>query len=177
MNALDLAVFFALHGLAGQSVIMDTVIVFLGKYLTYLIFAIFAWYVLRAHRAGHVKEVLYGYCVALAGAGIARIFVAESIRLFYHHPRPFIALGVPHLLTETSYSFPSGHTIFLFALATGVYFVNRRFGYFLYAAGLVVGLARVAAGVHYPSDIIGGIILGIATGYVVATIWRAIYKV
>jgi len=36
----------------------------------------------------------------------------------------------------------------------------------LYASGLLIGIARIAAGVHYPLDILGGIILGTLTGYI-----------
>jgi len=66
-------------------------------------------------------------------------------------------------LSDSSYSFPSGHTIFIFALATAVYFFHKKLGYFLYFSGLLIGLARISGGVHYPSDILGGIILGSLT--------------
>jgi undecaprenyl-diphosphatase len=119
-----------------------------------------------ANRKSDTKKV-YGYVVAVLGALVARFFIGSSIRFFYHRPRPFLALHIPHLLTETSYSFPSGHTIFLFALATGIWFVNKKQSYVLFVLALLVGLARVAAGVHYPSDIAGGIILGVLTAVLV----------
>ena len=50
-------------------------------------------------------------------------------------------------------------------------FVNKKLARWLYVAGIAIGLARVAAGVHYPSDIIGGMILGILTGYLVHQSW------
>src|SRR5665213_1131731 len=152
MHALDLTIFYGLHGLSGQSAWLDDLIIFLGEYLLYILLAILAYFVFKELLAGRMKKA-YGYCVATIGALVARFGVEPLIHIFYQRERPFIALHISHLLTDTTYSFPSGHTIFLFALAAGTYFVNRPLSYFFFAAGLVVGLARVAAGVHYPSDI------------------------
>jgi undecaprenyl-diphosphatase len=80
------------------------------------------------------------------------------------------------VLVDTAASFPSGHTIFMFALATGVWRINKRFGWWLYALGLLIGAARVAGGVHYPSDIVGGIVLGIATSFVITWCWKALAR-
>ena len=95
---------------------------------------------------------------------VARFGIAEAIRLFYHESRPFTALGISHLINDSTYSFPSGHTIFLFALGAATNFFNKKLAYFIYASALLIGFARVAGGVHYPSDIVGGIVLGAATG-------------
>lgn len=59
-------------------------------------------------------------------------------------------------------SFPSGHAIFLFSLATSVWFENKKAGAILFGIAALVGVGRVAAGVHWPTDIIGGAALGIA---------------
>jgi len=91
--------------------------------------------------------------------------------------RPFIALNLPqHVLTDHSYAFPSGHTAVVFTLATATHFFNKKLAYFLYASGLVIGLARIAGGVHYPSDIAGGIILGIFIGFIVYKLWRGYFS-
>ena len=104
---------------------------------------------------------------------VARFGVAELIRFAYHRPRPYVALRIPHLLSDSAYSFPSGHTIFLFALAVAVYGIHKKFAYWLFAAGVLIGAARVAAGVHYPSDILGGAVLGTLTGYLVFfVLWK-----
>jgi undecaprenyl-diphosphatase len=55
----------------------------------------------------------------------------------------------------------------MFALATATYYFNKKLAYFLFASGLVIGLARVAGGVHYPSDVLGGIFLGILTVFII----------
>ena len=97
---------------------------------------------------------------------VARFGVAELIRLFYHRWRPYLALpNVHRLITDTSWSFPSGHATFFFAMAMALYLYNKRWGTWFFIAATLITIARVIAGVHYPSDIIGGAIIGIAVAY------------
>jgi len=49
----------------------------------------------------------------------------------------------------------------MFAVATMVFFKNRTLGTVMYMLAIMTGFGRVMAGVHWPSDIIGGAILGI----------------
>lgn len=86
--------------------------------------------------------------------------VGLLIRLAYHRPRPFLEFSLPHLINNSTYSFPSGHTIILAGLGTAVYFFNKKLALFIYISGIMIGLARIAGGVHYPSDILGAFALG-----------------
>lgn len=64
---------------------------------------------------------------------------------------------------QTWSSFPSDHAALFFALATGLYFINRRVGALaLLWSIIVVSLPRIYVGLHYPTDIIAGAVLGIA---------------
>lgn len=59
-------------------------------------------------------------------------------------------------------SFPSDHAILWFFLAATVYLVSRRLGIFLYLyVSLTLCVARIYIGIHYPSDIIVGALLGV----------------
>jgi membrane-associated phospholipid phosphatase len=59
-------------------------------------------------------------------------------------------------------SFPSDHAALFGAVAMGIFLANRRWGYLAFAwTLLVVDLPRIYTGRHYPSDILGGLILGI----------------
>ncbi|HOX41440.1 MAG TPA: phosphatase PAP2 family protein [bacterium] len=95
------------------------------------------------------------------------------IVLFWRRPRPFISHSdeilrpITEDLRVTSISFPSAHTYIAFAIATSVFlYGHKRLGTLLFLLAIGVAIGRVGAGLHYPSDIIGGALLGIASGVV-----------
>jgi undecaprenyl-diphosphatase len=162
----DLRVFYSLHGLAGKSALGDSLIIFFAKYYIFVLFGSMVGFIYKDYYLSPRRKFLLGTVSVILTIGGSYV-VAQVIHYFYHHLRPLFALPIQHLLNESSYSFPSGHTIIIFGMATAALAYSKRLAYFLYASGLVVGVARVMAGVHYPLDILGGIILGIATGLVV----------
>ncbi|HEY8526775.1 MAG TPA: phosphatase PAP2 family protein [Acidimicrobiales bacterium] len=63
------------------------------------------------------------------------------------------------------YGYPSGHTSVAFALATIVAaLLPRRWRWTPFAAAVIVGLARMHVAVHYPMDVVGGALIGLAAG-------------
>lgn len=162
---LDTQLFHFFNGLAGQSPFVDWLIVFFASYLAYILVALFLILVLFS--AYSRREKLEILLVVGLSSIIARFGVTETIRFFYHRPRPFSVLPVHQLLTDGAWSFPSGHATFFFALATVAYLYNKKWGIAFFAASLLIGVSRVVAGVHYPSDIIGGALIGGIVGYLV----------
>jgi membrane-associated phospholipid phosphatase len=63
-------------------------------------------------------------------------------------------------------SFPSAHSANWFALATVAFFFYRRSAWFIFPMAAAVAFSRIYNGVHYPSDVTGGAILG--AGYAIA---------
>lgn len=159
----DLKLFTALNDVVGTSSISDWLIIFLANYLPYLVVAGFLLWLLKSKKEDKMR--LQIGATSLFGALVARFGVAEAIRFFYHRPRPFVYHNIDRLFSESSYSFPSGHAIFFFALAAGVYHYNHKVGNWLFALAVLITVARVVAGVHYPSDILAGAVLGIITSY------------
>jgi undecaprenyl-diphosphatase len=83
--------------------------------------------------------------------------------------RPFVAHHLrPHIHHAADASFPSDHTTAAFALAVAVFMFDRAVGTVLLAAGVLIGFARVFEGVHYPSDVLGGALLGAAVAVALA---------
>lgn len=162
----DLQLFHALNGLAGNSAGGDALILFFATYLPYLLVAGFALF-LVVRRTQSITSRIAWFLLATLAALIARLGVAELIRFFIHRDRPFVSMDVHQLILLSSQSFPSGHAIYFFAFSTIVYYYHRKLGVlFLILSGSIC-LARVAAGVHYPSDVLVGAVLGSLVGLVV----------
>ncbi|ROS01261.1 undecaprenyl-diphosphatase [Sinobacterium caligoides] len=79
---------------------------------------------------------------------------------------------VPHIEALVKafdkFSLPSGHTMAAFLLAAFAVIVFGKAAAIVYVWAVLVGVSRVILGVHYPSDIILGAILGSAIGYIAA---------
>ncbi len=102
-------------------------------------------------------------------SGVAAYILAYVVKFILHTPRPFDALSDVHaLIAESGYAFPSGHATFFMALAATIVFAHKRAGYIFMLFALVIGIARIMAGVHFPIDILGGFVLGAIVSYAVA---------
>lgn len=163
--AFDTQLFYALNDLAGKSSFFDWIVVFFASYLAYILVALFLAFLLFSQYSKREKLIIF--LITGISAVIARLGVTEFIRLFYHRPRPFLALQVNQLLTSNEWSFPSGHATFFFAMATAIYLYNKKWGVFFFTAAILMTISRVIAGIHYPSDIVGGAIIGVTVTYVV----------
>ena len=80
--------------------------------------------------------------------------------------------GVAKLISpDDPFSFPSGHATFFSALATALYFYHKRLGLWFGLGAVIIGLARIISGIHYPADILTGFGLGMLIAGLVAY-WR-----
>jgi membrane-associated phospholipid phosphatase len=96
--------------------------------------------------------------------------VNSFIKMIFMRPRPFMVDDtITNLRPETSggYSFPSGHTQSASTLFFGVYqfFKNRVLLVLAIVITVMVALSRVYIGVHYPTDVIVGALLGFIITY------------
>ena len=98
--------------------------------------------------------------VAVAAAVVSADLLAELGKLLVHRHRPFEHRLGPR---ETSHSFPSGHASTAFAGATMLAAYVPRLRVPLYLLATLIALSRLYNGVHYPTDVIAGAVLGTAT--------------
>lgn len=78
-------------------------------------------------------------------------------------PRPFLADDSVKLLIDfpSEYSFPSGHTLNSFTAAVTIFLYHKRAGIAALILAALIAFSRLYLFVHYPTDIVGGILLGI----------------
>ena len=121
-------------------------------------------------------NVWVGGLTALGGAAfglIANVIVSH----LWNRPRPFVAHpGVVHLLVhhKADASFPSDHSAALAGIAVALLAFVPWLGAIGVVFALLMGVARVYVGEHYPGDILGGYAFGIAGGLLAVWIARAI---
>jgi undecaprenyl-diphosphatase len=126
---------------------------FFGAMLGVLFFSTGKW---RSVNGRH-GVVAAGFSTLLA-LGIAHVIadVWDRARPYDAHP------GVAHLFISASSdpSFPSDHATAAFAIAVAIWLRNRKAGWLALAMATILAVSRVAVGVHYPSDVIAGALIG-----------------
>lgn len=141
----------------------DTVSIFFARIfpwvITGIVTVIAAGYMVQALYTDHIKAFDRFFWAVIIGLIITAGF-SEIIKHITHEPRPFLA-GVHALYQHGGYdAFPSGHTSLFTALAVGFWYRFRSLGVILLFCATIIGLARVVVGIHWPLDIVAGLILG-----------------
>jgi membrane-associated phospholipid phosphatase len=188
MNALDGTLLRAAARASGASPDFDLLISFISAnhlFKGFVVMAAIWWIWFRDPAQPNVREQVM---VTLL-AGLIALFVA---RLLAHElpfrVRPFVLPDFANAFPLTRQrmggleewsSFPSDHATLFAALATGAWFAWRRLGLMLWAYALVViFVPRVYLGMHYPTDILAGALIGIAIAWAlhVSTIRSTVAK-
>jgi membrane-associated phospholipid phosphatase len=113
------------------------------------------------------KKILYiasNYSVILIIAAL----VTASLKLLIKRERPYdIYHELTAMVSGGGYSFPSGHTTEVFALATATFLMikNKYIRTFTLLWAVIIAYTRMAMGVHYPGDVLGGVIIGSSVAY------------
>ncbi len=158
---VDLSLYQSLNGFAADHDFIEDVLRFFALDAQYLFVGLLA--VLFLARGKWTSEnARHGVVAALLSAALA-LLVAHVITGIWDRPRPYVAHPAQaHLFIAPSNdsSFPSDHATAAFAIAVSLVLRSRRVGYIALAMAVVLGVARVAVGVHYPSDVLAGALIG-----------------
>jgi undecaprenyl-diphosphatase len=169
MNAFDLSILSFLNTFAHRSETFDTLVVFLlwNNFVKGGIIMGFFWWAWAQddERALKREYLLLGFGLSIASVIAARL-LALSLP-FRERPlrNPLLDFQLPYTMEgsmlETWSSFPSDHAVVFFCLAAAIWFASRRLGVVaaLYAL-IVISLPRIYTGVHYPTDVVAGAVLG-----------------
>lgn len=160
-------IFLKLNSLIHQSYIFDAIVIFTARYLQYfvILFALILMYRTFKNKSPNVDVNLYLQKIASEGlwifitVGFSSI-VSGLLKTYFSHPRPFLN-GAKALFEYGSYtSFPSGHAVVFSALTIAMFVFHRKYVWLFSFFALIIGIARVISGVHYPLDIIAGYAVG-----------------
>jgi len=162
---MDMSLFQLINNLAGKVLWMDELMLFSAKYLPFL-FALILVVLYLSWKPDRQRGALLAGLSMLAALGIA-----HAIAFLYPRPRPYLVHDVHLLIMRSSDpSFPSDHAVFSFAFATMIWRYNKKAGIVLIGVAALVGFSRVYVGTHYPTDVIGGAILGTGINLIIVKI-------
>ena len=108
----------------------------------------------------------------IIGNGLIKNLVMRTRPFDLAHPvvsRSNLLIAPP-----TDYSFPSGHTLASFEAATALFKDHSVYGFFAYVLAILIAFSRLYLQVHYPSDVLGGAILGFLLGLLGSSIVKSV---
>lgn len=162
---MDVWVERILHGWVGRHPALDGVLAAYAR-LNPLVWAVVLaglYFWPGARRRARRREAILA--AAAAGAALA---VNAVIGLVWVRPRPFVADPAevhPLVAHGADGSFPSDHTALGFAVAAALWGTAPALRWALLALAALAGASRVYAGLHWPTDVVGGAVVGAFAGW------------
>lgn len=133
------------------------------------------WYVLMVVLAVSGPEGLRAATV-MACTGLMGLVIYRTLKQRLSRERPFIACTSVHCSDRPldRYSFPSGHTLHAFAFTTVVLHFVPGLTLMLIPFTALVSVSRVVLGLHYPSDVAAGAVIGIALAQLILSVYALV---
>ncbi len=114
----------------------------------------------KTRKCGLLMLLSMAVCFIIGNLGIKNIVG----RIRPCHIDPSVPLIIP---VPGEFSFPSGHTMHAFAAATSIFLQHRKGGIAAMVLASLIAFSRLYLFVHYPTDILGGLIIGVAVAFLV----------
>ncbi|MDD5182019.1 MAG: phosphatase PAP2 family protein [Candidatus Nanoarchaeia archaeon] len=116
------------------------------------------------------NKKIFSALVAVLGSNLLVFIIKELV----HRSRPMLDLVQTQLAFAAGYSYPSGHTATAFAAAVILSYCWPKYAKLFYPLAILVGLSRIYLGVHYPTDVIAGAIVGIISAITVLSLRKPV---
>lgn len=146
---------------------------FFAEYLTYFLPLILlaVWFYSEKTKKPAIRAF---FAVILAWP-----ILATTIGHLINRARPFESGGVQELIFHRpTVSFPSDHAAALFAVAMSFWFSGaKKLSYLMFTIAILVSFFRVATGIHWPTDILGGLVIGLLSAWIIRLFDRHLDRV
>lgn len=147
---------------------------YLTSYITVCVFII----LIIIYFKKRSKEILNSFLVLLSIV-ISSSLASYFFKILFSRERPFLTYEeITKLSQAGSMSFPSGHTAEAFAIAFGISFLfpKKKFVIPTFIWAILVAYSRMALGVHYPFDVLAGILLSLIIASIIYFSYKKHYK-
>lgn len=108
--------------------------------------------------------------------------IVSFLKAIIKRPRPYLVIPEMHLLVGKGgpFGFPSAHAANWFSVATVLFFFYRRSCCYMLPLAVLVSYSRIYVGVHYPSDVLGGALIGMicvsCIVFMADALWKTLAK-
>lgn len=166
-------IFLQLHNIVTRSPIVEMVAVFCARWLPWIVVIIAGSIIVRHVMIRHhpsfsfLGQWLHEIISIVITLGVA-LGITTAIKYLVKLPRPFLTLEINPAFIYGAYdSFPSGHAALFFAIAGIMAFYEKRTRWFFLITAIIISIARIMVGIHYPVDILIGAVIGLGTAWLV----------
>ncbi len=138
----------------------------------------FIWILISLGLLFSKKTRKYGWICGIAL--ILMLFATNGlIKPLVARARPYEAIDALQALVPPPHgtSFPSGHTASAFAVAVVLFRnIDKKISGWILALAVLISLSRIYVGVHYPTDVLGGALLGIVCAFLAQFLYEFLTK-
>lgn len=151
--------FLYLYNLSKNNKILEKLFILISSISAYVFFIIYflaVLYLLIFDYNKLIRVLLVPAFTVLLNIFLRKVFKAK---------RPFDELNINKMIEHKSnYSFPSNHCVCSMIISVSIIYINIKLGFIMIILTIFTALSRIMTGLHYPSDVVAGLIIGLITG-------------